>query len=271
MHSEFCGECIYSAELDVHFPELTVEETLGFAAKARARCYERSRSLGDSLPLPDALIAMFRLKDASNTKVGNEFIRGISGGERKRLSIAEALSGWSPLQFWDNSTRGLDSATALRLVQIIRLFTRVTGSAATMSLYQVSEPVLALFDKVTVLFGGRQIYFGPVKSAKKYFEDLGFDCPAKATTADFLTALTHPIEARQLIRTHCSGRVPRTPEDFASIWQNSPECRALFDQVNDFNQNYPVNSDLLEQMRAVRRVEKDKSLYAESYLNQCNY
>ena len=91
MHHEFRGECIYQAEVDVHFPQLTVGQTLDFAAQARA----------PSNPIPgvsrklyaqhmrDVIMAVFRLTHTMNTKVGNDFVRGVSGGERKRVSIAE--------------------------------------------------------------------------------------------------------------------------------------------------------------------------------------
>jgi ATP-binding cassette, subfamily G (WHITE), member 2, PDR len=75
-------------------------------------------------------MAIFGLSHTVNTKVGNEFIRGVSGGERKRVSIAEVALSGSPLQCWDNSTRGLDSATALEFVKSIRLSTKYTGATA---------------------------------------------------------------------------------------------------------------------------------------------
>lgn len=113
MHRDFRGECIYQAEVDVHFPQLTVGQTLEFAALARTpanRLPGVSREVY-ATHMRDVMMAMFGLSHTINTRVGNDFIRGVSGGERKRVSIAEACLGGSPLQCWDNSTRGLDSAT----------------------------------------------------------------------------------------------------------------------------------------------------------------
>ena len=92
MHNDFRGECIYQAEVDVHFPQLTVGQTLEFAAKARA---PRNRLPGVTRDqyakhMRDVIMAVFGLSHTLNTKVGNDFIRGVSGGERKRVSIAEA-------------------------------------------------------------------------------------------------------------------------------------------------------------------------------------
>lgn len=143
MHKDFRGEVIYNAETDVHFPNLTVGETLSFAAKART---PRTRLPGVTRDMyadhmRDVIMAVFGLGHTFNTKVGNDFVRGVSGGERKRVSIAEAALSGSPLQCWDNSTRGLDSATALEFVKAIRLATNYTGSAAVVAIYQASQDI----------------------------------------------------------------------------------------------------------------------------------
>jgi ABC-type lipoprotein export system ATPase subunit len=107
MHTYFRGEAIYTAEVDVHFPMLSVGDTLTFAARARA---PRMVPGGVSTNvwadhLRDAVMATFGISHTVNTKVGNDFVRGVSGGERKRVSIAEAALSGAPLQAWDNSTR----------------------------------------------------------------------------------------------------------------------------------------------------------------------
>jgi ABC-type multidrug transport system ATPase subunit len=115
MHREFRGDAIYQAETEVHFPQLTVGQTLQFAALAKT---PRNRLPGISREtyaahLRDVAMAVFGISHTLNTRVGDDFIRGVSGGERKRVSIAEVALAQSPIQCWDNSTRGLDSATAV--------------------------------------------------------------------------------------------------------------------------------------------------------------
>lgn len=152
MHKYFRGECVYQAEVDVHFPQLTVGQTLAFAAEARA---PSNRLPGVTRKqyaehMRDVIMAVFGLSHTINTRVGNDFIRGVSGGERKRVSIAEAALGRSPLQCWDNSTRGLDSATALEFVKTLRISTSVTRSTAVVAIYQASQ---AIYD-VSRFLGG---------------------------------------------------------------------------------------------------------------------
>jgi ATP-binding cassette, subfamily G (WHITE), member 2, PDR len=156
MHKDFRGECIYQAEVDVHFPQLTVGQTLGFAAEARA---PRNRFPGVSRNqyvehMRDVVMAVFGLSHTVNTKVGNDFIRGVSGGERKRVSIAEAALGGSPIQCWDNSTRGLDSATALEFVKTLRISTNLAGSTAIVAIYQASQ---AIYDVCNTICSPRTL------------------------------------------------------------------------------------------------------------------
>jgi ABC-type multidrug transport system ATPase subunit len=141
MRKQFRGEAIYTAETDVHFPQLTVGDTLKFAALARA---PRNRLPGVSreqyaVHMRDVVMAMLGLTHTMNTRVGNDFVRGVSGGERKRVSIAEATLSGSPLQCWDNSTRGLDSANALEFCKTLNLMTKYAGTTVAVAIYQASQ------------------------------------------------------------------------------------------------------------------------------------
>jgi ABC-type multidrug transport system ATPase subunit len=141
MHRNFRGEVIYQAEEDIHFPHLTVGQTLEFAALARTpsnRLPGVSRQMY-ARHLRDVVMAVFGISHTINTKVGNDFVRGISGGERKRVSIAEVTLSQSPIQCWDNSTRGLDSATALEFAKTLRSATELASTTALVAMYQASQ------------------------------------------------------------------------------------------------------------------------------------
>jgi ATP-binding cassette, subfamily G (WHITE), member 2, PDR len=141
MHKDFRGEAIYTAEVDVHFPMLTVGETLEFAAQARAPRHipgDVSRQ-EYARCLLDVIMAVFGISHTINTRVGNDFVRGVSGGERKRLTIAEAALSGAPLQCWDNSTRGLDSANAIEFCKTLRMSTDLVGSTAVVAIYQAPQ------------------------------------------------------------------------------------------------------------------------------------
>ena len=253
---------MYQAEVDVHFPQLTVGQTLNFAAQARA---PRNRIPGVTRKqyaqhMTDVIMAVFGLSHTYDTRVGNDFIRGVSGGERKRVSIAEAALGASPIQCWDNSTRGLDSATALEFVKTLRLSTSITGATAVVAIYQASQNIYDIFDKVVVLYEGRQIYFGPADAAKSYFVNMGFFCPARAITADFLTSLTNPAE--RVVRAGFEGRTPKTPEDFAKAWQQSEDRARLLQEIEDFDREFPIGGEHLKAFQNSRKAQQAHHQYA---------
>ncbi|KAI9367540.1 ABC-2 type transporter-domain-containing protein [Aspergillus egyptiacus] len=264
MHSRFRGEVIYQAETEIHFPQLTAGETLMFAARARAPANRFPGVTRDQYAqhMRDVTMAVLGLSHTMNTRVGNEFIRGVSGGERKRVSIAETILCGCPLQCWDNSTRGLDSSTALEFVRNIRLSTEYTGSTAVVAIYQASQAIYDVFDKAIVLYEGRQIYFGSASDARRFFIEMGFECPDRQTTADFLTSLTSPTE--RLVRQGYEDRVPRTPDEFATRWQQSEERQRLLAEIEAFQNEFPLNSSKLEEFNRSRAAEKAKGTRARS-------
>ncbi|KAB8070537.1 ABC-2 type transporter-domain-containing protein [Aspergillus leporis] len=264
MHSRFRGEVIYQAETEIHFPQLTAGDTLLFAAEARApanRLPGVNREVY-ATHMRDVVMAMLGLTHTTNTLVGNEFIRGVSGGERKRVSIAETMLCGSPLQCWDNSTRGLDSSTALEFVKNLRLSTEYTGSTAIVAIYQASQAIYDIFDKVIVLYEGRQIFFGSAHDAKRFFIDMGFACPERQTTADFLTSLTSPTE--RLIREGYENLVPRTPDEFAARWKESVERERLLADIETFQGEFPLGGSKKEEFDRSRAAEKARGTRANS-------
>ncbi|KAJ5682612.1 ABC multidrug transporter C [Penicillium macrosclerotiorum] len=275
MKKQFRGEAIYTAETDVHFPQLSVGDTLKFAALARA---PRNRLPGVSRDqyaehMRDVVMAMLGLSHTINTRVGNDFVRGVSGGERKRVSIAEATLCASPLQCWDNSTRGLDSANALEFCKTLNLMAKYSGTTCAVAIYQASQSAYDVFDKVTVLYEGRQIYFGRTGDAKEFFTNMGFECPERQTTADFLTSLTSPAE--RIVKKGYESLVPRTPDEFAAAWKNSKEYKDLIREIEEYDQSYPLGGESLQKFVTSRRAmqsknQRTKSPYTMSVWEQIN-
>lgn len=143
MATAYRGEAIYTAEVDHHFPHLTVGDTLYFAARARCPPKDKIPNNIDRREyaehLRDVIMAMFGISHTRNTRVGNDFIRGVSGGERKRVTIAEAALGFSPLQCWDNSTRGLDSANAIEFCRNLKNQSDILGISSCVAIYQAPQ------------------------------------------------------------------------------------------------------------------------------------
>lgn len=270
----FKADVIYNGEMDVHFPHLTVQQTLDFAVACktpskRIKNFTRKQYVEF---IRDLYATIFGLKHTYNSKVGNDFVRGVSGGERKRVSIAEALAARGSIYCWDNATRGLDASTALEYTKAIRCMTSLLQSTALITIYQASENIYDTFDKVTVLYDGKQIYFGRIEDAKAYFEKIGFVCPARQATAEFLTSLTDPNGFHH-VKPGYEGKVPRTREDFVRVWEESEEYQQLLQSIEHYETNEVDGAQTLQLYKESMAAEKDKasrkrSKYTISYWAQ---
>lgn len=256
MCKSYRGEVIYQAEEDIHFPHLTVGQTLQFAALARTphnRLPGVTRKIY-ATHLRDVVMAMFGISHTINTKVGDAFVRGVSGGERKRVSIAEVTLSQSLVQCWDNSTRGLDSATALEFARTLKSASEIGGTCAIVAMYQASQPAYDTFDKVVLLYEGRLIYFGHRDAARGYFTDMGFHCPERQTTADFLTSLTNSAE--RTAQPGAENRVPRTPDEFATMWKESAMRKSLMNEIHAFEKQYPSDGKEAKMLAEAREIQQ---------------
>ena len=222
------GEVTYNPEDDNHFANLSVWQTLTFALMNKTKKH-------DLLDIPvtvKALMRMFGISHTANTLVGDDMIRGVSGGERKRVSIAETLASKSSVVAWDNSTRGLDASTALDYARSLRIMTDISNRTTFVTLYQAGEGIYQVMDKVMVIEQGRQIFCGPASRAKQYFIDLGFECPERQSTADFLTAITDPSERR--FRAGFEHTAPRTTKQFEEAFRTSEDYKVLLEDVANY-------------------------------------
>ncbi|KAK7623750.1 ABC-2 type transporter-domain-containing protein [Phyllosticta citricarpa] len=216
------GEAVYNQEDDVHHPTLTVGQTLDFALDCKVPG-TRPGGIGRhefKEKVIDMLLKMFNIEHTKRTNVGNAFVRGVSGGERKRVSIAEMMVTNAAICSWDNSTRGLDASTALDYAKSLRILTDIHQVTTFVSLYQASESIYEQFDKVMVIDSGRMAYYGPIKEARGYFEGLGYLEKPRQTTPDYLTGCTDPFE-REYQPGRNADNVPSSGEALAEAFNKS--------------------------------------------------
>ncbi|KAK0634251.1 ABC transporter PeaB1 [Bombardia bombarda] len=218
----------FCAEEDSHLPTLTVAQTLSFAIRGT---WDSSTSKATINQAVESLARCVGLNHVLRTKVGNEAIRGVSGGERRRVSLAEAMATCPDVLCLDNPTNGLDSATALDFMHMMREYTTQHGCSTAMSVYQGSDSMVPLFDKVLVINAGRQIYYGPATEAKAYFESLGFVCPDRTTITDFLNSMTAEPELRH-VRPEYKFRAPRSPVQFEEAFRQSVHHKNMVESLS---------------------------------------
>ncbi|KAJ5104205.1 hypothetical protein N7532_004734 [Penicillium argentinense] len=258
------GEVAYNKEVDLHFPHLTVGQTLSFAAHARAphRRLEGVTRNEFVDTLVKVVMSIFGLSHTYNTKVGSEFVRGVSGGERKRVSIAEMFLSRCRIGAWDNSTRGLDAASALNFVKSLRLSADMGMSCHAIAAYQASQSMYDLFDKVVVLYEGYEIYYGPRERAVSYFQEMGWTRPERQVSGDFLTAITNPGERKAL--PGMEEKVPRTAKEFAEYWKKSPEYCNLRNKITEFEREHPPNGIDAQRLRLTHEAHQARHTRAAS-------
>lgn len=140
---------------------LTVRESITYSAHLRLPSSMTKEEVND---IVEGTIMTMGLQDCGDTVIGNWHMRGISGGEKKRLSIALEILTMPQILFLDEPTSGLDSASAFFVIQALRSIARA-GRTVVSSIHQPSSEVFALFDDLFLLSSGEPVYFGEAKSA----------------------------------------------------------------------------------------------------------
>lgn len=259
------GQIVMNTEEELFFPSLTVGQTMDFATRLKVP-FKLPQGVSNKeewrVELRDFLLQSMGIEHTLDTKVGNAFVRGVSGGERKRVSIIECLTTQASVFCWDNSTRGLDASTALEWTKAIRAMTDVLGLSTIVTLYQAGNGIYNLFDKVLVLDEGKQVYYGPMKEARPFMENMGFICSHGANVADFLTGVTVPTERQ--IRPGMEDRFPRTPDALRSEYEKTDIYQRMISEYD-----YPTSGIAKERTKMFKervRIEKNKSLSDKSPL-----
>ncbi|KAF3443181.1 hypothetical protein FNV43_RR12862 [Rhamnella rubrinervis] len=204
----------YISQYDVHTPEMTVRETLNFSARCQGigsradmmKEVSRREKQAGIIPEPDIdtymkaisieglkgtlltdyIIKILGLEICADTIVGDVMKRGISGGQKKRLTTAEMIIGPTRVLFMDEISNGLDSSTTFQIVTCLQQLTHITESTILVSLLQPAPETFDLFDDIILMAEGKTVYHGPRDNALEFFEHCGFRCPPRKGIADFL-------------------------------------------------------------------------------------
>uniref|UniRef100_A0A3Q2YIL7 ATP-binding cassette sub-family G member 8 n=1 Tax=Hippocampus comes TaxID=109280 RepID=A0A3Q2YIL7_HIPCM len=192
-------------------PHLTVRETLAFVAKLRLPTHFTQAQRDQRV---DDVIAELRLRQCAHTRVGNDYVRGVSGGERRRVSIAVQLL-WNPgILILDEPTSGLDSFTAHNLV--ITLSRLAKGNRLVLlSVHQPRSDIFRLFDLVVLLSSGSAVYCGAARDMVPYFTALGHPCPRYCNPSDFYVDLISIDRRSPEQEAQCLERVRVLAEQFS--------------------------------------------------------
>ncbi|KAL3661159.1 hypothetical protein V7S43_013768 [Phytophthora oleae] len=227
----------YVPQRDKHNPSLTVKETLEFAHACSGGFSDRdtqhltngtaeeNRAALDAVRAmskhyPEIVIQQLGLDNCQNTIVGDAMIRGVSGGERKRVTTGEMAFGNTYVMMMDEISTGLDSAATFDIIATQRSITKKFRKTVVISLLQPSPEVFELFDDVMILNEGHMMYNGPRAEALSYFESLGFKCPPGRDVADFLLDLGTSKQTQYEVDS-IPTRIPRSASEYADVFTRS--------------------------------------------------
>ncbi|XP_059648379.1 pleiotropic drug resistance protein 3-like [Cornus florida] len=204
----------YISQDDLHIPEMTVRETLDFSARcqgvgSRAEIMidvSRREKQAGVVPDPeidtymkaisvegqketlqtDYILKILGLDTCADTLVGDAMRRGVSGGQKKRLTTGEMIIGPTKALFMDEISNGLDSSTTYQIVACLQQLAHITDATILVSLLQPAPETFDLFDDIILMAEGKIVYHGPCSQCLEFFGDCGFRCPERKGVADFL-------------------------------------------------------------------------------------
>ncbi|XP_023964409.2 broad substrate specificity ATP-binding cassette transporter ABCG2-like [Chrysemys picta bellii] len=181
-NSQFHLCSAYIVQEDILMGTLTVRENLQFSASLRLP-QSRNSEAEKQLKI-NAVIQELGLQECADTKIGTEFLRGVSGGEKKRCSIGMELITAPSLIFLDEPTTGLDANTANSIMQLLHQLSR-KGRTVIFSIHQPRYSIFRLLDHLTLMNKGEIMYAGPAEESTGYFNSIGYQCEAFNNPLDF--------------------------------------------------------------------------------------
>ncbi|XP_075636398.1 pleiotropic drug resistance protein 2-like isoform X1 [Castanea sativa] len=217
--------CAYISQFDIHYGEMTVREILDFSGRCLGvgtryeMLVELSRREKEAGIKPDPEIDAFMKNTAmagqetslvtdyvlkilgldicADIVFGDEMKRGISGGQKKRVTTGEMLVGPAKALLMDEISTGLDSSTTFQICKFMRQMVHIMEVTMVISLLQPAPEAYDLFDDIILLSEGQVVYQGPKENVLEFFEHMGFKCPDRKGVADFLQEVTSKKDQEQ--------------------------------------------------------------------------
>ncbi|KAJ7951846.1 Pleiotropic drug resistance ABC transporter [Quillaja saponaria] len=267
----------YISQHDIHIPEMTVRETLAFSARCQGvgtrhewiTELSRKEKAANITPDPDIDVFMkiLGLDICADTMVGDEALRGVSGGQRKRVTTGEMLVGPSKALFMDEISTGLDSSTTFQIVKSIKQYIHILKGTAVISLLQPAPETYELFDDIILLSDGLIVYQGAQEQALEFFESMGFMCPERKGVADFLQEVTSRKDQKQYWAHKDEPYRFITVKEFANAFQSFVVGKKVQEDLATPIDKSKCNlASLTSKIYGVRKVHLLKACFSREYL-----
>uniref|UniRef100_M4B7Q5 ABC transporter domain-containing protein n=1 Tax=Hyaloperonospora arabidopsidis (strain Emoy2) TaxID=559515 RepID=M4B7Q5_HYAAE len=271
------GEILYSglkgAEIDLiklvglvdqtdnHIPTLTVRETFKFADMCvNGRPEDQPEEMRDIAALRTELfLHILGLENCADTVVGDALLRGVSGGERKRVTVGEVLVGGQSLFLCDEISTGLDSAATFDIIKSMRTFCKTLGGSVMVALLQPTPEVVEMFDDILMINEGYMVYHGPRTEILDYFQGLGFTCPPRVDPADYLIEITSGRGHRYANGIVPVKDMPVASEDFHNLFCQSSIYKKTHEAISKgFNEHQFESAEDFKKAKSVANLARSK-------------
>ncbi|CAI9114209.1 OLC1v1014873C1 [Oldenlandia corymbosa var. corymbosa] len=269
----------YVSHNDVHSGEMTVKETLEFSASCQGTRSELLAELASRTKVveafPDAKIdhlmkldgEILGLDICQDTIVGDEMRRGISGGQKKRLTTGEILVGPTKTLFMDEISTGLDSSSTMQILKCLQQIVHLTEATVLMSLLQPAPEAFELFDDIILLSEGYIVYHGPRQLVLTFFESCGFKCPDRKGTADFLQEVTSRKDQEQYWMDRTQSYKYISAHEFSEKFKHHPIGKQLENGLSiPYDRAWSHKSALAFKKYSVPKMELLKANFAKELL-----
>ncbi|KAJ5991661.1 hypothetical protein N7522_011868 [Penicillium canescens] len=214
----------YVEQEDALIGSLTVQETLKFAADLSL---PSTISKGKRMDRIRALLEAFGIQNQAKTLVGTPIRKGISGGQKRRVSVASQLITCPKILFLDEPTSGLDSTASYEVMSYAKEVARSNNLLIISSIHQPSTTTFELFDKLFLLSAGKTCYCGPVANIGNHFNSIGFPIPMNTNPAEFLLDIVSADFGNS------GGRAAERVAKIQSAWAKSDEANMVTRQVEE--------------------------------------
>ena len=245
-NSDFNSITSYVMQDDVLEPEMTPREILLFTARLKINA---SREVQESKVAE--MLKILKIEKCQNTKIGDNLHRGVSGGERKRVSIAVELLSDSPILFLDEPTTGLDSYNAFEVISAIKKLALDKNKIVIFTIHQPASEIFQLMNKICVLALGKTVYFGLKENLEIFFTKIKLPIPY------LYNPFEHIIEMTTLTSVECSN-----------VLQHYPNILTIEDKQERYKSYIDTISDLF---KSDFKPEKNKYETVSSHIRQLMY
>ncbi|XP_063271539.1 broad substrate specificity ATP-binding cassette transporter ABCG2 isoform X1 [Prinia subflava] len=258
----------YVVQDDVVMGTLTVRENLQFSAALRLPKSVKEREKKERV---NQIIKELGLSKVADSKVGTQFTRGVSGGERKRTNIGMELITDPAVLFLDEPTTGLDASTANAVLLLLKRMSK-QGKTIIFSIHQPRYSIFRLFDSLTLLAAGRVLYHGPAQEALNHFQSIGYQCEPYNNPADFFLDVINGDSTAVAMNKAEEDNTAESTEEYSEYDKTLAE--QLAEKYSD-SAYYRETKAHLESISSGNR-KKNKALfrqitYANSFLHQLKW